>query len=180
MTRKLIILDRDGVINRDLGTYVTCPEELEYIEGAIAAIARLKGAGFTLAIATNQAGIARGYYSHQTLSAIHAKMLRDIRAGGGDIDRLLYCPSYDNDHPWRKPNPGMLSTIINDFGISAEKALFIGDSVRDMQAGMALGCRLIKVKDRHGDDNRDKLSETLKKQIVFTDNLQTAVAKILR
>lgn len=104
MTTKLIILDRDGVINRDLGTYVTRPDEFEFLDGGIDAIAQLKCAGYTLAIATNQAGIARGRYNHEILAAIHAKMLGKIRAGGGDIDLIVYCPSYDNAHPWRKPN----------------------------------------------------------------------------
>ncbi len=177
---KLIILDRDGVINRDLGTYVTCPEEFAFIEGAIAAIARLKQAGYLIAIATNQAGIERGYYSHEMLAAIHRKMLRHIRAGGGDIDHILYCPSYDDNHPWRKPNAGMLTELLNSFNMGAGEAVFIGDSVSDMQAGMAAGCRLIKVKDRHGNSNIDKMTEKLKKQVTFTDNLTTAANYLLK
>ncbi len=177
---KLIILDRDGVINRDLGTYVTCPEEFEFIEGAITAIARLKQVGYLIAVATNQAGIERGYYSHEMLAAIHSKMLHDIRAGGGDIDRILYCPSYDDNHPWRKPNAGMLTELLNSFNIDADETVFIGDSVGDMQAGMAAGCRLIKVNDRHGNNNINNMAEKLKKQVLFTDNLTTAANYLLK
>ncbi len=160
--QKLIILDRDGVINRDLGTYVTCPEEFEFIEGAITAIARLKQAGYLIAVATNQAGIERGYYSHEMLAAIHSKMLHDIRAGGGDIDRILYCPSYDDNHPWRKPNAGMLTELLNSFNIDAHETVFIGDS------------------DRHGNNNIDNMAEKLKKQVLFTDNLTTAANYLLK
>ncbi len=180
MTIRLIILDRDGVINRDLGTYVTCPEEFEFIDGAIPAIACLKQAGFKIAIATNQAGIERGYYSHETLSAIHDKMLSEIRAGGGDVNQIIYCPSYDNTHPWRKPNAGMLTELLNSFNMNANETVFIGDSVRDMQAGMTVGCRLIKINDRYGNNNIDKMTEELKKQVIFTDNLTTATAYLLQ
>ncbi len=141
MTIKLIILDRDGVINRDLGTYVTCPEEFEFIDGA---------------------------------------MLSEIRAGGGDIHQIVYCPSYDNNHPWRKPNAGMLTELLNSFNMNANETVFIGDSVRDMQAGMTVGCHLIKVNDCYGNSHIDKMTEELKKQVIFTDNLTTATAYLLQ
>ncbi len=180
MTIKLIILDRDGVINRDLGTYVTCPDEFEFIDGAIDAIVRLKQAGFAIAIATNQAGIERGYYSHEMLTSIHDKMLSEIRVAGGDIDEIVYCPSYDNNHPWRKPNAGMLTELLNRFNISADETVFVGDSVRDMQAGMTVGSHLIKVNDRHGHSQSDEMTEALRQQIIFTANLATATDYLLK
>ncbi len=180
--QKLIILDRDGVINHDLGTYVTCPEEFIFIDGAIAAIARLKRAGFRLAIATNQAGIARGFYSHTDLAAIHAKMLSEIRAGGGDIDRIVYCSSYDNNHPWRKPNAGMLTELLAGFKIDAKNAaqqvVFIGDAVRDMQAGKTIGCRLVMVTDS-GKNAAPALPAALQPLVQLTQNLSTATRHLL-
>lgn len=177
---KLIILDRDGVINRDLGTYVTCPDEFEFIDGALAALAALKRAGFTLAIATNQAGIARGRYTHEQLAAIHAKMLAAIRAGGGDIDRIVYCPSYDNAHPWRKPNAGMLTEILTGYNIMGKDAVFIGDATRDMQAGEAANCHLIMVENAHGRADYDKLSATLKSQVTSVKDLSHAVEQLVK
>lgn len=179
---KLIILDRDGVINKDLGTYVTHPDEFVFAEGALNAIADLKRAGYLIAIATNQGGIERGLCSHEDLATIHVKMLQVIRQAGGDIDRIVYCPAYDDAHPWRKPNAGMLTELLNGFGIDAgeiaEQVVFIGDAVRDMQAGAKVGCRLIKVNDRHGNDNRDKMSVALSEQVVFADDLAQAVKQI--
>lgn len=177
--KKLIILDRDGVINRDLGTYVTHPDEFEFIDGAIAAIARLKRAGYRLAIATNQAGIARGRYSHAGLAAIHAKMLMTIRAGGGDIDRIVYCPSYDDAHPWRKPNAGMLTELLNGFAIQPHNAIFIGDATRDMQAGLTVGCQLIMVENASGDGDYLALPEPLRQQTRLTQDLRTAATLLL-
>lgn len=147
---KLVILDRDGVINQDLGHYVTCPSAFVFNEGVVEAIALLKRHGYLVAIATNQAGIERGFYTHQTLAAIHHRMLQTIRQGGGDIDRIIYCPSYDDNHPWRKPNAGMLREILDGYGIQATDAVFIGDTVRDMQAGDCVDCQLIMVKTGKG------------------------------
>lgn len=180
MTKKLIILDRDGVINKDLGTYVTHPDNFEFIDGAITAISQLKKAGYSIAIATNQAGIERGFYSHEDLATIHAKMLAAIRAKGGDIDHIVYCSSYDDAHPWRKPNAGMLMELLRYFGAEAKETIFIGDAIRDMQAGMTVGCQLIKVNDRNGSDNTDNMSLALKKQITFTTNLKSAVQQLLK
>lgn len=179
MVQKLIILDRDGVINRDLGTYVTHPDEFEFIDGAIAAIARLKRAEHTIAIATNQAGISRGRYNHERLAAIHAKMLSEIRRAGGDIDRIVYCPSYDNDHPWRKPNSGMLAEIMRGFDTTAENTVFIGDAVRDMQAGFALGCQLIMVANASGKADYHDLADNIRRRAYFVADLNAAVAWLL-
>lgn len=179
MATKLVILDRDGVINHDLGTYVTHPDEFEFIDGAIAAIANLQRAGFTLAIATNQAGIARGRYTHQTLAAIHAKMLAEIRASGGDIDRIVYCPSYDNAHPWRKPNAGMLTELLRGFVVAAQDAVFIGDATRDMQAGFTAGCQLIMVENTRGDADFWALPEAIRQRTRQAADLRAAAELIL-
>lgn len=179
MTKKLIILDRDGVINRDLGTYVTCPDEFEFIDGAIAAIAALKRVGFTLAIATNQAGIERGLYSHEDLAAIHAKMLAAIREGGGDIDRIVYCPSYDNAHPWRKPNVGMLTEILTHYYIDGQSTTFIGDAIRDMLAGTEANCRLVMLENAQGKEDYHRLPAEIQAQVTWEKSLYSAVKKLI-
>lgn len=176
---KLIILDRDGVINKDLGTYVTKPDEFVFIDGALEAIARLKQAGYTIAIATNQAGIERGLYSHEALAAIHAKMLAAIRAGGGDIDRIVYCPSYDNQHPWRKPNAGMLTELLSGFAVAPQDAVFIGDAPRDMQAGFVADCHLMIVANASGDADYRALPNTLRQRVLFADDLSNAATYLL-
>ncbi|PID63003.1 MAG: hypothetical protein CR974_02485 [Gammaproteobacteria bacterium] len=177
---KLVILDRDGVINRDLGTYVTRPADFEFTEGAIAAIARLTQAGLTLAIATNQAGIGRGYYSHQTLSGIHAHMLRQLRAGDGDIHRIVYCPSYDDKHPWRKPRAGMLTAIIDGFDADVADTVFIGDASRDMIAGFTAGCQLMMIANASGDGDYQQLPTEIKQQTRFFADLPSAVEDLLQ
>ncbi len=92
---KLVILDRDGVINKEL-KWVENPDEFEFIDGAIEAIANFKKAGYITAIATNQSHIDRGRFTVADLDAIHDKMLKELRANGGDIDKIVYCPSFDN------------------------------------------------------------------------------------
>ncbi len=169
---KLIILDRDGVINKEL-KWVATPEEFEFIDGAIEAIARFKKAGYLTAIATNQSHIDRGRMTDADLAAIHDKMLTELRQHGGDIDRIVYCPSFDNSDPRRKPNPGMLLELLAHFNLSSDEALFIGDYERDMQAGDAAGCHLIMVKNKHGGEY-DSMSAELKAKTTYVEDLLAA------
>ncbi len=172
MTIKLIILDRDGVINKEL-SYVSKPEEFEFIDGVVGSIARFKQAGYLTAVATNQSHIARGRMTHDDLARIHDKMLTEIRRHGGDIDRIVYCPSYDNDDPRRKPNPGMLLELLDYFGVSGDEAVFIGDYQRDMQAGERAGCHLIMVESHNGQEYA-KLSPALKAKTAYVSRLSEA------
>lgn len=167
---KLIILDRDGVINKEL-KYVAKPEEFEFIDGALEAIAQFHQAGYQIAIATNQSNIERGNFTHEDLTDIHQYMLSKIRQSGGDIHRILYCSSTDNSHPRRKPNPGMLNELLAEFKIPAHESVFIGDYVRDMQAGDAAGCRLIMVRNKHGDGDYLNMDNGLKNKVAYTHSL---------
>src|SRR5689334_22262237 len=107
-TRKLIILDRDGVINYDSPYYIKTPEEWQPIPGSLEAIALLKQADYTVVVATNQSGLARGLYDEPLLTAIHEKMLNACKAFGGTIDKIYYCPHHPDEHCFcRKPKPGM-------------------------------------------------------------------------
>lgn len=137
----LVILDRDGVINQDSLDYIKSPAEFIPLPGSLEAIARLTRAGYRVAVATNQSGLARGYYDVQGLASIHQKMYKEIEAVGGCIDYVAYCPHMpDAGCSCRKPKPGLLLEIAALFGVSSlEKVPFIGDRVSDIQAAQAAG-----------------------------------------
>jgi D-glycero-D-manno-heptose 1,7-bisphosphate phosphatase len=143
---KLVILDRDGVINIDSDRFIKSPDEWKPIPGSLEAIARLNGAGFHVAVATNQSGIERGLLDMSTLNAIHAKMLKAVQETGGRIDVIYYCPhSGDADCRCRKPAPGMLVDIGQRLNVELRDAICIGDSQRDLAAAAAVGSRPILV-----------------------------------
>lgn len=144
---KLIILDRDGVINYDSLEYIKTPEEWIEVPGSLQAIVRLNQAGYSVAIATNQSGIARGLYDEKMLTAIHQKMLSALSVMGGRIDTIVYCPHLPEDNCLcRKPKPGMLLQIANFFNCSLQKVVFIGDKQTDVAAAQAVNATPILVK----------------------------------
>jgi D-glycero-D-manno-heptose 1,7-bisphosphate phosphatase len=148
---KLIILDRDGVINQDSDDFIKSPDEWIPIEGSLNAIARLSRAGFRIFIATNQSGIARGLFDIETLHAIHQKMLQEVQHLGGTIDAVLFCPHGPNDQcNCRKPAPGLYNEIGNRIGQPLKGVPIIGDSLRDLQAAETVGARPILVKTGKG------------------------------
>lgn len=149
---KLIILDRDGVINEDRAKGVRKAEQWEPIPGSLEAIARLTQAGYQLAVATNQSGIARGLLDLDTLYAIHRKMHESIVAAGGHIDVIVFCPHSDaNECQCRKPLPGMLYTIGERLNVDLHSVHLVGDSLRDLQAAMAAGAMPVLVKTGKGE-----------------------------
>ena len=132
---KLVILDRDGVINFDSDHFIKSPAEWKPIPGSLEAIARLTQAGFKVVVASNQSGIDRGLFDMDTLNAIHDKMHRAVKAVGGRIDAIFYCPhSADSNCSCRKPKPGMFERIAACFNIDLGATYAIGDSLRDLQA----------------------------------------------
>jgi D-glycero-D-manno-heptose 1,7-bisphosphate phosphatase len=138
--RKLVILDRDGVINVDSDAFIKSPDEWVAIPGSLEAIARLNQAGYRVAIASNQSGIGRGLFDMAALNAMHEKMNRAAAAVGGRIDAVFFCPhTQEDDCECRKPKPGMLQQIVERFEIDPEDTPVVGDSLRDLQAGAALG-----------------------------------------
>ena len=138
---KLVILDRDGTINEDRDDFVKSPDEWVPIPGALEAIARLNHAGWHTVIATNQSGLARGLFDMVTLNAIHARMNRELAELGGRIDAVFFCPhGADEGCTCRKPLPGLFTTIGERYGVSLKETYAVGDSLRDMQAGVAAGC----------------------------------------
>lgn len=139
---KLVILDRDGTINEDRDDSVKAPDEWVPMPGALEAIARLNHAGWHTVIATNQSGLARGLFDMATLNAIHARMNRELAAVGGRIDAVFFCPhGPDEGCRCRKPLPGLFETIAERYGMDLREAHLVGDSLRDLQAGVAVGCR---------------------------------------
>jgi D-glycero-D-manno-heptose 1,7-bisphosphate phosphatase len=137
---KLIILDRDGVINHDSDHYIKSPDEWIPIPGSLDAIAKLNQAGYHIAVATNQSGISRGLYDMDTLNAIHEKLHRLLAKVGGQIDAIFFCPHTDADQcTCRKPLPGLMAQISERYGISLNGVPIVGDSVRDLTAGVLLG-----------------------------------------
>ncbi|MBA2657083.1 MAG: D-glycero-beta-D-manno-heptose 1,7-bisphosphate 7-phosphatase [Tatlockia sp.] len=143
---KIILLDRDGVINQDSFNYIKSVDEFIPIAGSIDAIARLTRAGYQIGVATNQSGIARGYYSEQVLTAIHAKMLGLVEEAGGEIQAIEYCKHMpDAGCSCRKPQPGMLLTLAERLNCSLTGVSFVGDRITDIDAAVAVGAKPVIV-----------------------------------
>ena len=143
---KLVILDRDGVINFDSDAYIKTLKEWKPIPGSLEAIARLTQASYHVVVATNQSGIGRGLFEMATLNAIHDKMHLAVGQAGGRINAVFYCPhAQEADCSCRKPKPGLLEEIGRRFGISLAGVPSIGDSMRDLQAAVAVGAQPILV-----------------------------------
>ena len=143
---KLVILDRDGVINRDSDAFIKTPDEWQPIPGSLEAIARLNHSGFRVVVASNQSGIGRGLFDMAALNAINDKMHKALSRVGGRIDALFYCP-----HPaeanceCRKPKPGMLLDLAQRFNVALDGVPAIGDSLRDLEAAAAVNAKPILV-----------------------------------
>ncbi|MFS8150057.1 D-glycero-beta-D-manno-heptose 1,7-bisphosphate 7-phosphatase [Vreelandella titanicae] len=170
---KLVILDRDGVINHDSDNYIKSLDEWVPYPSSITAIARLTRAGYTVAVATNQSGIARGYYDEATLHAMHEHLISLVEAEGGHIAHIAYCPHGPNANcQCRKPLPGMLIQIQQILGLeSLTGSWMIGDSLRDLQAGEAVGCATALVRTGKG-SKTEQAGAGLEKSNIFDDLAQ--------
>lgn len=145
------MLDRDGTINRDSPEYIKSPTEWRPLPGSPEAIARLHEAGYTVAVASNQSGLARGLFDEQTLIAIHEKMRSIVRQAGGAIDCIVWCPHHPRDHcDCRKPQPGLLSRLATHYGVALDGVPVIGDSARDLEAARRVGARPVLVRTGNG------------------------------
>lgn len=143
---KLVILDRDGVINFDSDKFIKRPEEWKPIPGALEAVARLNHAGFHVVIATNQSGIGRGLFDMTMLNAINEKMIDALGQVGGRLDAVFYCPhSAETDCSCRKPKTGMFEEIGQRFNAPLRGIPSVGDSLRDLQASAAVEAQPILV-----------------------------------
>lgn len=148
---KLVVLDRDGVINRDLDGPIVSPIAWEPIEGSLEAIARLSHAGYQVAVATNQSGIAFGSLTVDDLHAVNQKMHEMVVQAGGRIDAVVFCPHSESEEcSCRKPAPGMLYTLSDRLNIDLTKVSVVGDSLKDVQAAMAAAAQPVLVKTGQG------------------------------
>ena len=174
---KLVILDRDGVINYDSEHYIKSPAEWKPLPGSLEAIAKLTQAGYKVVVATNQSGIGRGLFDMDTLNAIHNKMHQAVRDLGGRIDAVFYCPHpADSSCNCRKPRPGMFERIGGCFNVDLKGIPAVGDSLRDLVAAAAVGAAPMLVLTGKGEKTqKEKLPEGT---LTFT-NLAAAVEHIL-
>ena len=174
---RLIILDRDGVINEDSDTHIKSPAEWVPLPGSLEAIARLNHEGWRVVVATNQSGLARGLFDIDTLMRIHEKMQRAVAQYGGAIDAVFFCPDVDEANPFRKPHPGMLLEIARRLKFSLQGVPVVGDSLRDIRAARAANAWPLLVRTGKGARTLEREAESCANVLVF-DNL-AAIATYL-
>ncbi|MDR2195940.1 MAG: D-glycero-beta-D-manno-heptose 1,7-bisphosphate 7-phosphatase [Gallionellaceae bacterium] len=139
---KLIILDRDGVINRDSDMFIKSPDEWQPIPGSLEAIMRLYQADYRVVVATNQSGVGRGLFDMHTLNAIHDKMTKAVAYAGGRIDAIFFCPHAADAHcHCRKPKTGMLEAIAARYNVDLHGVPAVGDSLRDLTSAAKMGAQ---------------------------------------
>ena len=150
--KKYVLLDRDGVINHDSGDFIKSADEWIPIAKSLEAIALFTKNGYQVVVITNQSGVGRGLYSDAILTDMHLKMTRMVEAVGGEISHIYYCPHLpDAGCECRKPKPGMLHQFSKDADVALDDIYFIGDSLRDIEAGLAAGAKSLLVKTGNGE-----------------------------
>ena len=186
-SRPAVFLDRDGTINVEVD-YLADPDDLELIPGSAAAIRDLNRSGFEVIVVTNQSGIARGKLDLERLDQIHRRLCEILASEGAHLDAILFCPH----HPTigvapfrkrcdcRKPLPGMLLEAASDRDLSLEQSWIVGDSLRDLEAGAALGVRGILVATGKGSQQHSRLGEIKSPVPMYAENLAAAVEMILK
>lgn len=177
---KIIVLDRDGVINHDSDNYIKSVEEFIPIDHSISAIVRLCEAGFKVVVATNQSGLARNYFDDERLSEMHHLLCTIVEKAGGVIDGIFYCPHHPNDGcSCRKPGTGLLQQIEKEFACKLQGCYFVGDSLQDIEAARAFGCNPILVRTGKGLITEQLLNESNDFSVPTDDDLSAAVSRIL-
>lgn len=174
---KLLILDRDGVINEDSDAYIKTLDEWLPIPSAITAIARLSRAGWTVAVATNQSGLARGYYDLATLNSMHTRLRELVAEQGGEVGLIVHCPHGPQEGcDCRKPKPGMLQQIATHYGVSLSGLWFVGDSRSDLDAALAVDCQPVLVRTGKGERT---LTTPLPAGTLVFDDLAAVAAQLI-
>lgn len=174
---KLIILDRDGVINYDSDQFIKSPDEWRAIPGSLEAIARLNQWGWRVVVASNQSGVGRGLFGMDTLNAINDKMVKSLAQVGGRLDAIFFCPhAADSTCACRKPKPGLFVQIAERFNVDLAGVPCVGDSLRDLQAGVAVGCQPYLVLTGKGLKTRD--DPALPEQTLVYADLASVVADL--
>ena len=183
---KAAFLDRDGTINVEVG-YLSKPDDLELIPGAARAVARLNDAGYIVVVVTNQAGVARGYFTEEDVRLVNQRMIEVLGPWGARIDGIYYCPhhpdfgdeTYRKDCDCRKPNTGMVTQAAQEFDIDLSRSYVVGDHMGDVLLGINAGARSIHVLTGHGDSEREKLIENSISPVYLASDLTEAVEYIL-
>jgi len=148
---KLIVLDRDGVINRDSADFIKSADEWVALPGSLEAIARLNREGWRVVVASNQSGLSRGLFDMQALNEIHAAFRSQLAAVGGQVDAIFICPHGPDDGcTCRKPLPGLMQDIARRYDTSLRGIPAVGDSLRDLQAAASSGCQPWLVRTGNG------------------------------
>jgi D-glycero-D-manno-heptose 1,7-bisphosphate phosphatase len=181
---RIIILDRDGVINQDSDEYIKSPSEWQAIPESLDAIAQLNQANYKVVIATNQSGLARGLFDIDTLNAIHNKMLRELKAVNGKIEKIFFCPHAPNDNCLcRKPKSGLFEQIATYFNTKLNAIPAIGDSLRDLQAAHSIQAQAILVRTGKGLRTIDSINkipvDSWEHKVPIYKDLATVVKYIL-
>ncbi len=176
----IVVLDRDGVINHDSDDYIKSPDEFTLIEGSLEAIAKLSKNGFRLAVATNQSGLARGLFDEFQLAQIHQKLLSLVEEQGGFIEGIFFCPHGPDDGcDCRKPRTGLLQQIEKELGEPLQDAVFIGDSIRDLEAAQAYGCKPVLVRTGNGAATEQGLDRWIHGPVPVFDSLLDFANKLV-
>jgi D-glycero-D-manno-heptose 1,7-bisphosphate phosphatase len=180
ITLKIIVLDRDGVLNVDSVDYIKSADEWSPIEGSIETLAQLSSAGFKIVVASNQSGLGRGLFDEYDLAKIHHKLRYMVEDLGGKVDGIFYCPHLpEDDCSCRKPKTGLLDQIEREFNCSLKGSYFVGDSLKDIQAAETFGCTPILVKTGKGLETLQQIDpEKLPALLVF-ENLAAAKPLLL-
>ena len=178
---KIVVLDRDGVINQDSPDYIKSPDEWLPIPRSIEAIARLHQAGYDVVVATNQSGLARGYFDEFTLAQIHEKLAMTVEEAGGLVSGIFYCPHGPEDGcTCRKPGVGLLQQIEAELSVDLAGHSFVGDSLRDLQCANEFAMQPVLVLSGNGNKTRAQLADHgLIDTPVFTDLLAAVQQHIL-
>jgi len=177
--RGLVILDRDGVINRDSSDFVKSVHEWIPLPGSVQAIADLSNAGYTVSVASNQSGLARGLFDRNSLRAMHRKLRKLVSAKGGRVDRIVVCPhGPDNGCACRKPAPGLLLRLGRHYDTGLAGVPVVGDSLRDLQAARDAGARPILVRTGNGHKVEAALDPEFGATEIFDDLAAVAAALV--
>lgn len=176
---KLLLIDRDGVINEEVSGYVKSPEEFVFTAHAFEAFAFLKRHGFMSIVITNQSVVGRGIISQARLDEIHGMMCKKIQENGGELAEIIVCTDAPENAGYRrKPSPGMLEEALKRCGADAKDTPFIGDALTDMQAAFAAGCPRYLVKTGKGRETMQNISDHLR-PVTVCDDILDAVQKIV-
>lgn len=178
--QKFVVLDRDGVINEDSADYIKSESEWRPVPGSLEAIARLHQAGFTLVVATNQSGLARGFFDDIVLARIHQTMTAEVEMAGGRLAGIFYCPhAPDAGCVCRKPGTGLLQAIEDEMAVSLRGCAFVGDSLKDLQAASTWGMRPILVRSGKGRQTEATLASQGFAEVPVFDDLLAATKQLL-